>query len=75
MARVVDLYSLLMLVWVIASWVPQMQRNALVRQVGRLCEPPLRLVRQVLPATGGIDFSPMVVILLLQLLSRALLRF
>jgi YggT family protein len=70
--HVIDLYSLLMLIWVIASWVPQMQRNVLVQYVGRVCEPPLRVVRRILPATGGIDFSPMVVLLGLQLLSRNL---
>ncbi|MCB9556354.1 MAG: YggT family protein [Deltaproteobacteria bacterium] len=72
-ARAVDVYSLLMLVWVIASWLPKLRAIWLVRQIGRVCEPPLRWVRRVVPATGGIDFSPMVMLVVLQLVARAIL--
>lgn len=73
-ARLVELYSLAMLVWVISSWFPRMQRNAFVQALGKACEPPLRLVRQVLPTLGGFDLSPIVVILVLQALARLLTR-
>ena len=74
LATLVNLYSLVMLVWVVASWVPQLRRHSALRWVERLCEPLLRPVRRVLPVSGGIDFSPMVVLLGLQLLARWLAR-
>lgn len=47
-------------------------RNRLVWALGdffeRLTEPALRPIRQVLPNLGGIDLSPLVLILLLQAL-------
>ncbi len=72
LAKAVDLYSLIMLVWVIASWFPNARRYELVRLTGRACEPLLRVARRALPATGGFDFSPVLVLFLLQLLASAL---
>ncbi|MCA9667228.1 MAG: YggT family protein [Myxococcales bacterium] len=69
----VNIYSLMMLVWVAASWVPSLKANRLVQQIGKLCEPPLERVRRVVPPIGGIDFSPLVVILALHLLARLLI--
>lgn len=50
--------------------------NEFLRQVydaiNRLLEPVLRPIRNVMPATGAIDFSPLVLILGLQILIRVL---
>ncbi|MFN3863772.1 MAG: YggT family protein [Erythrobacter sp.] len=51
--------------------------NEFLRQVydaiNRLLEPVLRPIRNLLPATGAIDFSPLVLILGLQILIRVLI--
>ena len=36
----------------------------------RLTEPVMRPIRRVLPAMGGIDFTPLIVLLLIQFLAR-----
>lgn len=50
--------------------------NEFLRQVyeaiNRLLDPVLRPVRNLMPNTGMIDFSPLVLILLLQILIRVL---
>jgi YggT family protein len=50
--------------------------NEFLRQVydaiNRLLEPLLRPIRNILPNTGAIDFSPLVLILALQILIRVL---
>jgi YggT family protein len=50
--------------------------NEFLRQVydaiNRLLEPVLRPIRNIMPATGAIDFSPLVLILGLQILIRVL---
>jgi len=40
--------------------------------INAVLEPVLRPIRRILPATGGIDFSPLVLILGLQILRRIL---
>lgn len=66
--RLIDLYSLIVLVAVVLSWVPVNRHNPLVLLVGTLTEPALRSIRQVLPPMGGLDLSPMVLLIGLQLL-------
>jgi YggT family protein len=64
----IEAYSWVVLVSVIGSWVGS--RNAVFDFADRLTEPVLAPIRRVLPATGGFDFSPVVLLVLLQLLSR-----
>jgi YggT family protein len=71
--RLIDLYSLVVLVAVILSWVPVNPRGSLVVIVHTLTEPVLRPIRQVLPPMAGLDWSPMVLLIGLQML-KSLLR-
>ena len=66
--RLIDLYSLVVLVSVILSWVPMDPRNPVVRLVSSLTEPVLAPIRRMLPAIGGFDFSPMALLFALQML-------
>jgi len=68
LARLIDLYSLVVLVAVILSWVPLDRRNPLLTITHGLTEPVLAPIRNVLPPMGGVDFSPMVLLIVLQLL-------
>ena len=53
------------------------QSNDFLRQVhdsiNRLLEPVLRPIRNIMPNTGAIDFSPLVLILGLQILTRVMI--
>jgi YggT family protein len=71
-AALIDLYSFVILAAVIISWVPVSRRNPLVMMVYRLTEPALAPIRRALPFMGGLDLSPMVLLLLLQLLKQFL---
>jgi YggT family protein len=70
----IDLYSLVLFGAVVLSWVQVSPDNPVVRLIHQLTEPVLSRVRQILPAAGGFDFSPMVVLLGLQLLKGLLVR-
>lgn len=60
----------LLLVYVVLSWVrPDSPIHDLL---ARLTEPLLRPVRRVLPLVGGVDLSPLVVLVLLQVLAMVL---
>jgi YggT family protein len=70
----IDVYSLILFVAVVLSWVRLSEDNPFVRVIHQLTEPVLSRVRNALPAAGGFDFSPMVVLIGLQLLKSLLLR-
>jgi YggT family protein len=70
---VIDLYIYVILAAVIMSWLIGFNvvnvRNEFVRQVVRilaaLTEPVFRPLRRVVPAFGGLDFSPLIVFIVL----------
>ncbi len=72
LARLIDLYSLVVLIAVILSWVQLDRRNPLVTITRSLTEPVLAPIRNVLPPMGGLDLSPMVLLIALQLLKGIL---
>ena len=72
LAGLIDLYSLVVLVAVILSWVSLDRRNPLVTITRGLTEPVLAPIRNVLPPMGGLDLSPMVLLIALQILKGLL---
>jgi YggT family protein len=72
LVRLIDLYSLVVLVAVILSWVQLDRRNPLVTMTHGLTEPLLAPIRKVLPPMGGLDLSPMVLLIALQILKGLL---
>lgn len=69
---VLRLYFFAILIYVILSWVGRDLNNPVVRLLAAVVEPLLAPVRRVLPSVGGLDLSPLVVLLLLQALMIAL---
>lgn len=70
-----NVYALILLARVIVSWLPIDPHNPVVRVLDQLTEPVLAPIRSVLPSFGGIDFSPLVALLILTTLQRLLLGF
>lgn len=46
--------------------------RTLVNAIDRLTEPMYRPIRRILPDFGGIDFSPLVILILIQVLKKLL---
>jgi YggT family protein len=61
-----QLYTVAIVVYALLSLVAPGTYSPMVGLLQSLCEPLLRPVRQILPMIGGLDFSPLVVILVLQ---------
>ena len=55
------------LIQVISSWINPQGYNPIVALAASIANPLLRPVRQLLPSFSGIDFSPIVVLLFLQM--------
>jgi YggT family protein len=76
-ASLIRLYSLLIFARIILSWFPISRGGALesiYNVLYAVTEPVLGPVRRALPAMGGFDISPIVVILGLQLLGSVFTR-
>jgi YggT family protein len=73
---VISLYSLILLVYVVLSWLTAFNvvnsRHQLVVTIGRitsaLVDPVLTPIRKIVPSLGGIDFSPIILIVVLHFL-------
>ncbi len=67
-----QIFYILILARVILSWVRINPYNPIVQFIYQATEPLLAPIRRMMPAAGGIDFSPIILILLLSLLQRIL---
>ncbi len=67
LALALNVLLVTLIVQAIISWINPGAYNPLVSILYSINEPLLRPVRRLLPDTGGIDFSPLVVLLLIQL--------
>jgi len=80
---VLDIYIWLLIAAAILSWLVAFNvvnsRNQFVAMVGdflyRITEPVLRPIRNLLPSLGGIDISPVVLILIIILLKDIIVRY
>jgi YggT family protein len=68
----VDFYWWSMLIIVIASFVSQGNSHPGLSLLNQLVDPLIRPIRSILPSMGPLDFSPMVVILILSIAQRSL---
>jgi YggT family protein len=66
----IQLYSLVILARVLMSWVNIDPYSPLARTIFNLTEPVLAPVRNLLPPAAGLDFSPIIVMVLLQVIGR-----
>ena len=72
--KLITLLILLIFVTSLLSWVQPDPRNPLVRALHGIVDPVLHPIRTLLPSTMGMDFSPMVAILILYALQALLQR-
>lgn len=79
---IVDVYFWIILAMVVMSWLIAFgivnRSNPYVRQIGyaleRLTEPLLRPIRRFLPDLGGIDISPIVLLIAMQFFGMLVTR-
>ena len=73
---VLDIYTWVIIAAAVISWVNPNPYNPVVSLLRRVTEPVLAPIRQLLPPwkTFGLDFSPLIVILVIQWVVPVLLR-
>ena len=72
---ILELYMWVMIIRALLSWVNPDPYNPIVQFLNSITEPVLYRVRQLMPLSGtGIDFSPMIVILVILFLQAFLVN-
>ena len=73
--QILNIYIWIVIAAAVISWITPNPYNPIVQLLRRLTEPVLAPLRQLLPPwkTFGLDFSPMIVILLIQWALRPIL--
>lgn len=70
--QIIDLYSLIVFAAIVISWMQLPPTNSIVQLIHAVTEPVLGPLRRALPPMGGLDFSPMVLMIGLQMLKGLL---
>lgn len=68
----IQLYTFIILARVLMSWVNIDPYSPLARAIYNLTEPLLAPVRNLLPPAGGLDFSPIIALVLVQVVGQIL---
>jgi YggT family protein len=70
------LFQLILFARVLLTWFPNVDRSSpIIQFIFDMTEPILRPIREILPQTGMIDFSPIIVFIVIQLFMRVLQVF
>jgi YggT family protein len=74
LGMLLQLYSFLILARVLMTWIPNLDPyNPAVQMLTQVTDPVLEPARRIIPPIGMIDISPIVVMIVIQFLARALL--
>ncbi|MGI6755639.1 MAG: YggT family protein [Atopobiaceae bacterium] len=71
--RIFEFYEILVLIWCILSWLPISNSSFLgdfAAVIDRLVRPYVGLFQRFIPPLGGIDFSPIVALVVLNFIER-----
>ena len=73
LVQIIDLNVLVVVGAVIVSWIRLPEDNPIVKFFNSVTEPILTQIRRYVPTVGGVDFSPFILLLGLQLLRSFIL--
>ncbi|WKB37330.1 YggT family protein [Terrilactibacillus sp. S3-3] len=66
-----SVYSWMLVIYILMSWIPNLQNSSFGLLMARVCEPFLAPFRRIIPPIGGmIDISPIIAFFVLRLASR-----
>ncbi len=75
LSMIINIYIWIVIISALLTWVNPDPSNPIVQILRRLTEPVYAFVRRYIPTTiGGIDLSPIIIILALQFLDLFLVR-
>ncbi|ABS77894.2 YggT family protein [Coxiella burnetii] len=72
--KFLNLYFYAIILRVVMSWIASLQHNPIAEIIFLITEPLMRPIRRLIPSIAGFDFSPIVLLILLQLISILVFR-
>ncbi len=66
----IEIYSYILLIWVIGTWFPQFHGTKFFRAIEQIVYPYAKIFRNLIPPLGGFDFSVIVAFFALSVLQR-----
>ncbi|WP_029551195.1 YggT family protein [Thermocrinis jamiesonii] len=72
LSLIINILIVLVLVHAIGSWIPQIRKSGFYKRLDNIVEPILRPIRRILPTYANVDFSPLVLLLILYLIKSLL---
>lgn len=66
--------TLLVIGRALLSWFDPGMRSTIGRNLVQITEPMLAPIRRMIPSAGGLDFSPIILIILLQFVERIIVQ-
>lgn len=69
----IEIYMWLVVIRVVISWLNIDAQNAFVKYLADVTDPVLAKIREVIPAIGGFDLSPLVLIVALLIIRNLLI--
>lgn len=72
LGAILKIYFWSLLIMIIASWIAPGSGHPALVLLGQICEPVMRPFRRLLPAMGGLDLSPILLFMVLQVLAVVL---
>ncbi len=72
LSLLINLLIILIFIHAIGSWIPQLRESKFYNFIDSLVSPILEPIRSVVKPINGIDFSPMVLLVILYVIKRSL---
>lgn len=74
--KIIDFYSILIIISVLASWIDPMYRMQIFNTIRKLTDPYLKMFKVIIPiGNGAIDISPVIALWILNIIKRLLVKF
>lgn len=70
LSNIIQIYSIILVIYALLSWFPGAPQSTLGQMVHRLVEPFLSLFRKLPLQFGGLDFTVLVALLVLNLMNQ-----
>ncbi len=75
LVRLLDIYSFIIIIRIFISWINPDPYNPVIRFLYSVTDPVLNPMRRIIPPIGGmIDISPMIVLLLIELIKQFIIK-
>ena len=72
LSNIIQIYSIILVIYALLSWFPGAPQSTLGQMVHRLVEPFLSLFRKLPLQFGGLDFTVLVALLVLNLMNQVI---